>query len=227
MNHENEKTPTLEIELKYACSKEDLEKVKALPSLLGKGLLETYFCDKVKEKERDEVYYDTKDYLLEKNHCCFRSRPKGKKYRCTVKCPVGGTEGEIFVRQEEDKKIAPRSDGSFDVEAALEFGRKYLPILEGQTVSPVLTVKKKRTSFYIGQKDSIFYCDLALDEVVFVYNEQEKVDYQMEMELKGECESQPELLEVWAKAMIETLSLKSLTVETMSKYEKALSLFKE
>lgn len=223
---ETMKEPTLEVELKYACSKEDLEKVKILPSFLGQGLLEDYFCDKVKEKERDEVYYDTEDFLLEKNHCCFRSRPKGKKYRCTVKCPVDGRDGEIFVRQEEDKKIAPCPDGSFDVEAGLQFAEKYLPMLEGQTVVPVLIVKKKRTSFYIGQKESIFYCDLALDEVVYVYNGQEKVDYQIEMELKGESESHPDLLLVWAKALIATLSLTSLTLETVSKYEKALSLFK-
>lgn len=190
----------IEIEEKYSCRLAELDAVQQLLDAPDSPLKKDYTVSPVREIEQVDTYYDTEDLRIAKKKCSFRCRKKlDDVYKITIKVPTpnSGFDKESQVaRFEYEREIH-----SSNLEEAFDFIRNTLKrdfpdIVAGLTMEninkvfkPQLQVVNNRSKYLVSdpmaEKEG-FRFTVCLDRVKFIHGEEERQDYQIEVELESD-----------------------------------------
>lgn len=226
----------IEIEEKYTCTLQELQRVKEALDEAQSELFENYKIISPKEIEQKDIYYDTDDMELAGNDCSFRCRSKSDgSHKITIKAPTpnGGFDKESQVaRFEYEKEIS--TDQLTD---AIDFVRSTL-----KNVIPNRAADLTESNFYEIFKSQIevdnhrskylirsaadegqFEFSVCLDRVTFRHDGEEKEDYQIEVELESDYIHRVSMKFFTEK--IEKLLDAPVQHEKFSKYKKGLKAF--
>lgn len=236
----------IEIEEKYSCSKEHIERAKALLSSgLGKAMSpykvqRTVLCG----SEQSDCYYDTKDFRLAREGYSLRCRDVGGKKIFSIKCSIDSNNGKNrgqFVRSEFEKTSV---NGDIHEPEVCEFIKRHLSTIwkrSSETFSvelleKKLEIKNNRYSYVVvrGASDdecaeygelhgkSDFKCEISLDSIQYIHGEKVENDYQIEIELKSAYHIFKVELKEFAEKLLNELNMQMVENELESKYRKAL-----
>lgn len=190
----------IEIEEKYTCTLNELNRVNNMLKDPDSILLKSYAISNPKEIDQTDIYYDTEDMVIAKSNCSFRCRSKADGvYKITIKAPTpnGSFDKESQVaRFEYEKEI-----NSNNLVEALDFIRitlrNVLPndvtaVLSESNINeifkPQLEVKNQRSKYLIANAadENGFKFSICLDRIIFKHGSNEQSDYQIEVELESD-----------------------------------------
>lgn len=220
----------IEIESKFYCTREQLEQAT-------RYLSETYKKVAGVEKEQTDSYYDFdldgRGWALLEKHFSFRCREKDNGYVFTVKIPTESPNYRSpsqFARHEHEfvsatpditdevwEFLLDTLDICGESELREELGR------ERNQLQKLLTVHNRRKTYRLEGR-----CEICLDMVDYTNRDQTPLgpqNYQIEIELLGEPESWPELVETVIEPLTKELGVTKGT--SRSKLETGISLLQK
>lgn len=237
----------IEIEEKYSCDKETLERmIQLLPAYTKETCAKhAGFYMKAEPEvlqiiEQEDTYYDTENFALHKANCSFRCRKAGEDgYVFTIKRPTNSKnfgENEQFARFEYEFR-ADTKDLSGEI---FNFLRSHLELPEllgipepndaqiKEHLHPIVTIKNVRNKGTVlwctdDGSSSTFRAEICLDQILYNLpdaSEEGKPDWQLELELKSDYLDRV-LLKKFSTYLREQEGLKRLSPESDSKYKKA------
>ena len=220
-----------EIEEKYSCTAEAIERGSHTEELFASGSMAPYEIREKKTKQQEDCYFDTDDYFLAERECSFRRRMLNGKYIFTIKKsidPNNRANGGQFIRSEfELETECPdlnKEVMAFADKHLRELFRQGGYDLSAETLQPKITVKNDRISYLAARRDSEFQCEVSLDSVEYFHDGKSSPDWQIEIELKSQDPIHRVELKDFADKLRQELGVKSEMRETLSKYEKALRI---
>lgn len=221
-----------EIEEKYSCSADAIQKGKDILQALPDSLAGYCICGEVKSKRQEDTYYDTDDFLLARNDCSFRCRKRGEeKFVFTVKesiDPNNGENGGQFIRSEYELEAESAELNDTVLAFAAEHFSELFKGKDSERLaclSPKITVKNDRASCDVLREHSNFKCEVSLDSVEYLHDGKSSRDWQVEIELKSQEPIHRVELTDFASKFGAALGIDTEKRETLSKYGKALEAF--
>lgn len=190
----------MEYELKFAASREILEKIQSAHPL-------TYTATKMRT-----TYFDTPDHALSARHITLRLRQENEITVCTVKTPMPG-----YGRGEWECNCDDITQG---VPILCQLGAPAeLLTLTAAGVVPVCGAAFTRLAGLLTLDDATV--ELALDQGILLGGGKEQPLCEVEVELKSGC---PETLLAFAMLLAKKFGLQP---ENRSKFRRAMDLAKE
>ena len=171
----------IEIEKKYYFDKPEIfSKVRNVLSSC-----DFYDIDSSRDvKEQIDIYFDTKEGLLDSKNSTLRIRKKGSFTYLTIKMPTRNQESLLSQSERFEYETEITSD---DLKDNQEYILKYLPELreyiEGDKLQKKLTIRNKRENILLQKRHVKF--EMAFDDVTYLSNNNAH-DYQIEIELKSD-----------------------------------------
>lgn len=226
-----------EIEEKYSCTEKNISDAKSI--LSGEFSEELKLYNRKEntqafESEHSDSYYDTGGFLLARNGYSLRCRNKSGKYIFSVKSSIDSNNGKNkgqFVRSEfeqdsDSDDINEERNRSFVEKQLSSLLKKHNLDYSADMWKKNIMIENKRVSFLIVRKDSDFECEVSLDSIRYIYNGEEKKDYQIEIELKSTYHIYKIELKEFAERLLKKLGIETVrNNEVESKYRKALNCF--
>ena len=211
----------IEIEKKYFVKDDNVIKnvMKKVESL-GE-----YNMNKGMPKRQTDIYFDTEDYLLEKNDITLRIRQKenDNKYILTIKTPVVQSDQEPKALRNE------RYEHEYDVDSAeinehMQLIYKHINIQGINNLTEALIIKNLRTIYDILDKNTEYEMfEMVFDNVKYENPKsgRKSSDKQIEIELKAEYDYAVKL-----KLLTDYINenVEGLEEDVLSKYKRGLML---
>lgn len=219
----------IEIEKKFYCTKEQLEK--------SKQYLDKQYKDAEKiEKDQTDTYFDcqTDDgtWILSDNHFSFRCREKGGSYIFTVKIPTDSPNYHSpsqFARHEHEF-VSKQPDVT---DEAWQFLLDTLDICEKGDIRDALSRDQLKAQLVVYNQRVTYRlegkCEICLDTVDYKTAAQKPVgprSYQIEIELLAEPEAWSELEGNVIIPLVQELGADLLDYTSKSKLEKGMELLR-
>ena len=99
-------------------------------------------------------------------------------------------------------------------------------LIDSKILQAKVVVKNDRKSYDVVRKDSNFRCEVSLDSVDYMCDGETCQDWQVEIELKSQDAIHRIELQEFAKKYRASLGIETEMKETLSKYCKALQVFR-